>query len=282
MFNAINRHDDAGLGWSTPLLYAAALAYLAAPLLWYAWRERGRLGWRDPARRSLVLAWLVPFAVFALLSPVKRIGLHWLLSFLPALALSVALALDERRLGLAVRFFAVVALAHVLAALVAAALPLETWKKTSLYSRIVFPGRIAELMDAVSPDLRGRVLAADSYAAGALFSYYAKEHVPIFGPGTSHARQDDLDTDWRALNGKDLLVLRRQPPAPAEYQPYFRTVETKRIPLGGSAYHAVIGSGFDYAAYRARVLGEVRDRYYRIPGWLPVGHCYFFERYFPG
>src|SRR5262249_3532454 len=39
MFNAINRHEDAGFAWSTPLLYAAALAYFAAPLLWYAWRE---------------------------------------------------------------------------------------------------------------------------------------------------------------------------------------------------------------------------------------------------
>ncbi len=282
MFNAINRHDDAGLGWSTPLLYAAALAYFAAPLLWYAWRERARLGWRDPVRLALVLAWVVPLAVFALLSPVKRIGLHWLLSFLPALALTVALALDERRLGLVVRFFAVVAAVHVFAAVVAAALPRETWKNTSLYSRIVFPGRISELMDAVSPYADGRVLAADSYAAGALFSYYAGTHVPVFGVGTSHARQDDLETDWRALEGKDLLVLRRQPLAPGEYQPYFRKVETKRIALGGGHYHAVIGSGFDYATYRARVLGEVRDRYYRIPHWLPVGHCYFFERYFPG
>jgi hypothetical protein len=281
MFNAINRHDDAGLGWSTPLLYAAALAYCAAPLLWYAWRERTRLGWADPARRALVLAWLVPLAVFAALSPVKRIGLHWLLSFLPALALSVALALDERRLGLAVRVFAVLAAAHVLAAVVAAALPLELWQKTRFYARIVFPGRIAELLEGVAPDARGKVIAADSYAAAALLAYYSKAPVPVFGAGTSHARQDDLATDWRTLDGKDLVVLRREAPAADEYRPYFRSVETKRLPLGGGAYHAVIGTGFDYAAYRTRVLGEVRERYYRIPRWLPVGHCYFFERYFP-
>src|SRR5262249_32348627 len=89
MFNAINRHDDARFGWSTPLLCAASLAYFAAPLFWYAWRERARLGWREPARLALALAWIVPLAVFAVLSPVKRIGLHWLLSFLPALTLSV-------------------------------------------------------------------------------------------------------------------------------------------------------------------------------------------------
>jgi hypothetical protein len=41
----------------------------------------------------------------------------------------------------------------------------------------------------------------------------------------------------------------------------------------------VLGREFDYGAYRDRVLAEVRDRYYRIPGYLPRGRCYFCERY---
>jgi hypothetical protein len=45
--------------------------------------------------------------------------------------------------------------------------------------------------------------------------------------------------------------------------------------------HAVRGRGFDYEAYRTHVLAAVRERYYRIPAFLPVGRCYFFERYFP-
>ena len=281
MFNAINRHEDAGFSGATPLLYAAALAYLAAPLLWYAWRERAALGWADPARRALLLAWLVPLAVFAALSPVKRIGLHWLLSFLPALALSVALALDERRLKHVARFFAGFALLHVLAIAVAAAVPLEAWKETRFYPRIVFPGRVEELLAKAAPDSSGRVLAADSYAAAALFAYYARRPVPVFGVGTSHARQDDIATDWRSLDGKDLVVLRREAPGADEYRPYFKALEVKRIALGGGSYHAIVARGFDYAAYRARVLSDIRDRYYRIPHWLPAGHCYFFERYFP-
>ena len=285
MFNAINRHEDAGLSWTTPLLYALSLAYLAAPLLWYAWRERRALGRGEPLRRALLLAWLVPLAVFAALSPVKRIGLHWLLSFLPALALSVALVLDEKRLKRAARFFAAFAVLHVCAAAIAAALPLEAWKEMpllrELYPRIVFPGRTAELLAAVAPDAKGRVLAADSYAAAALFAYYARRPVPVFGVGTSHARHDDIATDWRRLNGKDLVVLRREPPGPDDYRPYFKSVEVRRLPLSAGSYHAVIGHHFDYPAYRAGVLADIRDRYYRIPGWLPVGHCYFFERYFP-
>jgi 4-amino-4-deoxy-L-arabinose transferase-like glycosyltransferase len=285
MFNAINRHEEGGSGWSaaTPALYAASLAYLAAPLLWFAWRGRRRLreAWRRPGERALLLAWLVPLAVFAALSPVKRIGLHWLLSFIPALVITVALALERRQLVASVRWFAVLAALHAIPIAVVGALPLATWKSSPLYQRLVFPGRIAELRDAIAQDLAGRVLAADSYAAAALLEYHARQPVPVFGRGTSHARQADIDTDWRRLAGRDFVILRRQAPSLQDYQPYFRSIEIRQLPLGGGRYHAVLGSGFDYEAYRAGVLADIRERYYRIPAALPVGRCYFFERYFP-
>ncbi|HEY6966133.1 MAG TPA: glycosyltransferase family 39 protein [Burkholderiales bacterium] len=285
MFNAINRHAEGGSDWSPakPALYAAALAYVGAPLFWFAWRGRARLreAWRRPGERALLLAWLAPLAVFALLSPLKRIGLHWLLSFAPALVLSVALALEQRALAACVRFFALLAVLHMVPIAVIGALPLQTWKDPRAYARLVFPGRIDELLAAVAPDLKGRVLATDSYASAALLEYHLKQPVAVLGRGTSHARQDDLDTDWRALDGKDVVILRREPPPPGEYDPYFRRVEAKTIALGGGRYLAFVGAGFDYAAYRARVLADIRDRYYRIPAVLPVGRCFFFDRYFP-
>jgi 4-amino-4-deoxy-L-arabinose transferase-like glycosyltransferase len=286
MFNAINRHEEGDSGWSlaTPGLYAASLAYVAAPLLWFAWRQRDRLraAWRRPGERALLLAWLVPLAVFALLSPVKRIGLHWLLSFVPALVLTVATAFDRQALAASVRWFAVLAALHMVPIAVIGVLPLETWQSSRLYPRLVFPGRIGELTAAAAPDLKGRQVATDSYASAALLEYHLRQPVAVFGRGTSHARQDDIDTDWRALDGKDIVVLRRELPSIDEYLPYFRSVDTRRYALGAGSYHALVGSGFDYAAYRRGVLADVRDRYYRIPSRLPVGHCYFFERYFPG
>ncbi|MGH8675180.1 MAG: ArnT family glycosyltransferase [Burkholderiales bacterium] len=282
LFNAINRHESAGWSALTPLLYAASLAYLAAPVLWIAWRERACMlaAAKAPHVRVLLLAWLVPIAVFALLSPVRRIGLHWLLSFVPALILTAALALERRRLATIVRFFAWFGALHAVVIGIVVALPLDTWKSTSLYSRLVFPGRTEELLAAVGPQSDAHVLAADSYAAGALFAYYTRKPVPVFGIGTSHARQDDIATDWRTYAGRDFLILRRQAPGAEEYRSFFRDLDIRRIPLGGGSYYAVLGKGFRYERYRAEVLEAVRDRYYRIPRWLPVRRCYFFERYF--
>ena len=278
MFNAINRHEGAGLSWATPPLFLAAIAYLAAPLAWYAWRERSRLGWENPLRRALILSWLVPFAVFAALSPVKRIGLHWLLSFMPALVLSAALALERRQLAACARFFAVFAVLHAVAIAALATMPLEAWSSSKLYSRLMFLTRAPELIAAASPGLYA--LAADSYSTAAVLSFHARRDVPVFGRGSSHARHDDILTDWRRYAGSDLLVLQREAPLPGDYRPFFREIELRQIPLGGAIFHAVLGRGFDYEAYRARVLTEVRERYYRIPAWLPAGRCYFFERYF--
>ena len=282
MFNAINRHQDDG-GWSlqTPALYVASLAYLAAPLLWFAWRGRGDLhaAWARPAERALLLAWLLPLAVFALLSPVKRIGLHWLLSFLPAIVATLALALEREKLETALRFLGAFALVHVAAVIALAALPLQTWKDSRLYPRLVFLAHAPELIEAAAPG--SAALASDSYSSAAVLAYHARRKVPVFGTGSSHARHDDILTDWREYKGRDLLVLRREPPPEAAYRPYFRSIETRRVELRGATFHAVLGRGFDYEAYRAGVLSAVRERYYRIPRWLPQGRCYFFERYSP-
>jgi len=283
MFNAINRHQDDG-GWSlvTPALYGLALAYLAAPLLWHAWRGRGalRAAWDRPAGRALLAAWLVPLAVLAALSPVKRIGLHWLLPFLPALAASAALALGRAQLASSARFLGALAALHVAAVLVLAALPLERWGPAKLQPRLAFLARTDEVVAALAPQLERYRLAADSYSVAALLAYHARRPVAVFGAGSSHARHDDILTDWRAYRGADLAIVRREAPPLEDYRPFFREVEMRAVPIRGATLYAVLGRAFDYDAYRARVLTAVRERYYRIPAWLPVGRCYLFERYF--
>ncbi len=292
MFNAINRHDDARLSWTTPALYALSLAYLAAPLLWFAWKERARLRAALPRAEvgAAVAAWLVPLVVFALISPVRRIGLHWLLAFVPAIALSVALALERRALIVALRWFGALAVVHVALIVAGAALPLESWKgpldrwgRPGSYERLAQSWALLADPEAVlrplGPLLARYRLTAESYSVGAELSYHTGRHVPVFGTGSSHARQDDIDSDWRRYDGRDFLILLRGPPDLERFRPYFREVETREVSARGVTHYAVLGRGFDYAAYREGVLAVVNARWYRIPSWLPVGGCYFFERY---
>jgi hypothetical protein len=121
MFNFVNRHGDAGWSLKTPLLYAVTLIYvLGPPVLWLALKNR-RSASADSSARALpgalgTLAWL-PFLLFALLSGVKQIGLHWLLSFVPFTLIWLTLRLPPATLQKLGLFFAGFATLHIAAIL---------------------------------------------------------------------------------------------------------------------------------------------------------------------
>jgi 4-amino-4-deoxy-L-arabinose transferase-like glycosyltransferase len=284
MFNALNRHGGAGLSWRTPALYAATLAYLLSPLaVLVLWRRRGELRALAGAgeMRALAIIGFVPLAIFAALSLVKTIGLHWLLSFVPFVLAAVALAATAQQRATLRRFFLGYAALHVAAALVVAALPVETWRGLRMYTGIVMTARTQEVLDRIEPFARDYVFAASGYSPAVTLSFTAKRYFPVFGAGSSHARHDDILTDWRPLDGRNILVLRKDVPPPADYEPYFHEVEYRSFEVRGARFHLVLGRGFRYATYREQVLDEVRRRWYAIPAWLPPGGCYFCERYFP-
>ena len=300
MFNLYNRHADAGLSWKTPMLYGATLLYVLSPVaLAQLARSRGRVAaaWRDASSRFFVIACALPFGLFAALSAVKLIGLHWLLSFVPFFFIAAALVLSREQLRGSVVFLGLFSLVHVAVIVAAGALPLEYWKGVRQYDGIVFHFRIVDVLREIERYRGEFELAADGYSPAVTASYYLrrtaagaqssgapaewrKSYVFVFGAASSHARHDDILTDFRRLDGRNILVLRKNAPEDRDYRPYFRSVEYRAFVLSGATFHVVLGRGFDYAAYRARVLAPARDRYYRIPSYLPQGRCYFCERYF--
>jgi len=283
MFNVYNRHGDAALSWKTPLLFVVTAAYVLSPIAAVQLaRARARLreGWQDPSIRFFLVACAVPFAIFAGLSTFKLIGLHWALSFVPFFFLAAAMLLTEKELRHSVVYLGLFSLVHVAAITAALALPLETWQRSRLYDGIVYHFRIHDLLDAVRPFEKNFRFAADGYSPASTASFYLRRHVAVFGPASSHARHDDILTDFRELQGGNILVLRKSPPADSDYRPYFTSVEYRSVTLSGAVFYIVLGKGFDYPAYRDGVLAPVRERYYRIPWYLPQGRCYFCERYF--
>ena len=285
MFNAYNRNAGAGAGWSwkTPLLYAVSVLYLLSPVaLWQLAKGRGavRAALADPGARFFAFMFAFPFGFFAALSLVKQIGLHWMLGFVPFFFVTAGWTLTAGQLRRSVVYLGAFSALHVAAIAVAAALPLETWKGSRVYDGIVYHARIQDVLKEIEPYEGRFALAADGYSPAVTASYYSGRYFFVFGKGSSYARHDDILTDFRPLDGKDILVLRKDPPEDPDYRPYFRTVEYRQFTIAGATFHLVLGRGFDFAAYREGVLKPVRDRLYAIPAYLPQGRCYFCERYF--
>lgn len=290
MFNLYNRHEDAGLSWKTPLIYVATLVYVLTPFaLFYLARYRQEVlaVVRGDAGLAAVLCLAaVPFTLFAALSSVKLIGLHWLLSFVPLVFVVAAAALPLPSLRRLVGWTAGLAGLHVALIVVVAQLPLSTWSHTRQYDGLVLTFKTQELLAELQPYEKDYVFASDGYSNAVTLGYNARRYFLVFGEGSSHARHDDILTDFRELDGKNILVLRKSAPSEQsrreEYQPYFHEVEYRSVSLDGVTYYLVLGRGFDYGAYRAGVLRKIKDKFYRIPAFLPIAGCYFGERYFPG
>lgn len=287
MFNLVNRHGDAGLSWKTPLLYLASAAYvLTPPVAWRLVRAGAappRVAGADAAGGRRALRWLalVPLAILAALSLVKTVGLHWIASFAFPAVLWFACTAGARSMARALAFAAVFALLHWIAIGVLAALPIETFRAWSSYPGLVMTVRSDELAHALEPWRDTHVIASDGYSPAVTIGHALGEHVVVFGRGTSHARHDDILTDFRALDGRDFLIVRRRADRVGEFDAYFERTVHRTIAIRGANFHLIDGRGFRYAKYRDEVLDAVRERYYAVPRWLPGDACYFCDRYFP-
>ena len=294
MFNLVNRNEGAGWAWRNPLLYLASLAYVASPPLlmemaratrtWFGTRFSGAAVAPDGAERA-ALVWLfgVPFALFALLTLGKTIGLHWLASFVVPAVLWFALrraGCDQRMTG-ALRFLGWFAAFHYLLIATLLALPTETFRAWKSYPSLVMTvhgPELAQALAAYGPDV---TFASNGYSAAVTMSYSVGRRFIVFGPGSSHARHDDILTDFRELAGRDIVIVRKDNFKPGEYEPYFDRVTYRSVTLRGARFDLIEGHGLRYETYRDAVLDQVRQRYYQLPRWLPRGQCYFCERYFP-
>ncbi|MEO8409248.1 MAG: glycosyltransferase family 39 protein [Propionivibrio sp.] len=285
LFNFINRNTDTGLGWQNPSLYVGSLLYLATPWLILAlWRQKTAVAAavRDQCEAGASF-WLmfVPLALFALMSLWRQVGLHWLLTFVPLLAVLAAIALTPPLLARLTRWSAALAALHVAAIVVVAQLPIQTWKDSGYFDGIVLTVHADQLIEKLQPYAADYLFATDGYSSAATLAYNANRRFAVFGEGSFHARQDDFMTDWRAQDGRKVLILRKSEPDRAKYGRFFAHVEFREFELYGARYYVVLGQGFLYAAYHEQVLTRIRDRFYRLPGWLPLRACEFCARYFP-
>lgn len=288
LFNLVSRHAGEGKSYSIPrnlAFYVGTQIYMATPpVLFFLARRRGELRrlLAEPAAHAAFLAFAVPMAALGVAAATLLFGAYWVLAFYPFFFLLLPRVLPERELRRAIAFVAVFTALHLAVLVPALARPLESWREARFYGALVTMEATGEIVGAVAPYREGARLAAPGYSLAALLGHETGEPVAVFGLGSHYARQDDALTDFRALDGGDLLIVSRHPISYADHAPYFRAVETAVVTVRGIPIHLVRGGGFRYALYRRDVLAEIRRRHYAIPPWLPCFGCPFLERYFPG
>ncbi len=285
MFNLFNRNQGAAFELSHPLTYLLMMAYLITPpALLLLFRHRHRLSARaasSPGLRLLACVVVVPLLFFLLLSAAKLIGLHWVMAFYAFGFVWLAFALPADVLRRCAAGMAVFAALHVGVVAALFTTTLETWRTTpvlsGIYPEVVRSYRAAEIVRQVQSP--GAVLMAEAYTAASIYGFARRQYMPVFGVGRFHARQDDQLVDFSVYQGKTIRVLLSGEAVSPEYSLYFDSVRAFSIEQDGAPVYLMEGVNFDYAAYKQGVLGEIHNRFYEIPGWLPMTGCPFCKRY---
>lgn len=284
MFNVFNRNKDHSLALGTFLLFVAFQIYLATPwMTYYLLRNAGNIyrGVRKENNLFFYLA-VTPMGLLALLSFFDT-SLHWTLSFYPFVYLMLVY-IDTATIRRIIRLSLIFSGLHVLVVIVALALPIETMKNHRYYADIVMGFHGDEIYEALTPYRADYVFGTPGYTTAALMTYQSGEPFLVFNDDDRNGRNDDKVTDFRALDGKNILILSTLPVKPAElrdYVEYFEDFTVDTLPIRGAEFSVVYGKGFRYDRYRELFLKQILQDCYQIPDYLPKGQCFFYEWYFP-
>ena len=282
LFNLFNRTQ--GTHWSsiTLLKYLGWLLYLITPPVLYYIVRQYRQTWRKVTTDKygiFLLLFLLPILMLLFISTWKSVGLHWLFSFLPMLAMGLVVLLDARQFRICCYFMLPYSMLHVIAIFILLAFSHDIFRNNEgVYQDIVFGFEQQEILAQLKPYLDDYRLATTSYSESALLSYSQRKHVLVLGNGSYHGRQDDLLTDFRKLNGGDIIIFDYNDSV-KKYSRYFEKFDVYPMMVKGMKFYYALGQGFKYSRYHTEVLVGVMNSFYKIPDGLPVGACYMFDRY---
>ena len=278
MFNVINRNQNIEKNYTGILVFIAFQIYLCTPwLLYHVYRDFDRIKQGIRKDRNLFFTlFCLPNLLLGVVS-LHHTGLHWYFSFYPFLFLFL-FYLRADRLRRIVKYSAVFTLAHLLFVAAVLMLPVETFKNTEFYDDLLTFTHGDEIYQAIQKKYgdNNYILAANGYSPASVLTYYSGHEFIVFAGGSKYGRHFDKLNDFRAYDGRDILIV-----ADAEdIDDYFDQVEHDTITVRGQVFPITIGKGFRYRNYRDRFLAWIQEKFYNIPDFLPIGRCFFYDMYF--
>lgn len=283
LFNLFNRTADADAPMSSLLKYMGILVYLFSPfLIYFVFKNRKELKIQLADNFSRTYLWflVLPLFLFLLLIVRKEVGLHWLFSFYPFAFMAIAGVLSVKQWRWTFHFMWLFGLLHVVGIISILTLPAETFSgKNEAVQNLVFGKHSSEVLAELKPYEKDYAFATISYGMSSVASYHSKKHFMVFSKGSYHAREDDHLTDYKDLDGKNILIFKRTTLFLDELSKYFVKSQRKTIHVRGTTFELLIGNSFKYNLYRELVLKKINHDFYTIPEWLPVGQCEFKDKY---
>ena len=279
LFNLTLRNETAHFSFFTVIFYFAILLYLYNPILLCFFLYKIRT--YNFKNNFWCYAAFIPIIFYFFLSFIKEIGLHWLFCAYPFFFIAMFWYLSEKQLKISNIIMLIFTLLHLTCIFIFLHLPTNIWQHNKYFTKINWFFHYDKIAITIKPYIdKGFFLTTPSYSQSYLLTYKYNNPAAVWGTGSVHGRDDDLQTDFKQLDKKNILIVDINSSInTAAIQPYFLHYQIIKKYLYGMPYNLIFGYNFDYLRYKNTTLKNIYKKYYQIPEYLPRGKFYFKAKY---
>lgn len=279
LFNFFSRGaNNTSININGVIEFFALFTYIITPWgLYYLFKSKNKTQNHKFNKLVFFILALV-FLIFLTVSLKNRIGLHWFLLFIPYIYL-LFVYLDYGQLKKMFKFNAIFSFVHIAILMVVVFTPKNLFEDFRRYSDLV-------LIDNPQAVCRGiqeydvKRFFTSGYTSAAFLSYHCKKDINMLFYDRKYARFDDKLVDVRELNNENLVFMNKRKMDSSYFKGVCSDVSIEKKMLGGAPFYFAECNDFNYETYKKEFLDFANENYYNIPDWLPVGECYFKDRYY--
>lgn len=97
---------------------------------------------------------------------------------------------------------------------------------------------------------------------------------------SKYGRLDDKLVNIKDLENKTIYIFNQNKPNLKNLNDIFQEIDIIPLKIENQLFYIVKGKNLKYKKYKKNYLDIQKDKFYNIPSWLPIGNCYFNDRYY--
>ncbi|MFA5461093.1 MAG: glycosyltransferase family 39 protein [Sulfurimonas sp.] len=276
LFNFFARTQSSSYNIGSVLGYFGLILYILTPWgLYYLYKTKFS---KNNLLKLLISILSVAFFIFFIVSLKNNIGLHWFLIFVPYIFLLFTF-MDDKHLKKLLKYNVIFTSVHIIILMSILNTPPSLLSEHKKYSDIVMytqPEVLCKKLEIFDDEK----IFTLGYSTASLLSHYCKREVYTIFNNSKYGRMDDKLLDVRTLEGKDITIFNKSPIKKEQLQSVCSSSELSSFELNGATFYTAKCRDFNYDEYKKLYLEYQNKHFYNIPSWLPLGKCYFKERYF--
>ena len=276
LFNFFARTEHNSYNIGTILGYFGLILYIFTPWgVYFLFKSKFE---KNKLLKLLVSILGVAFFIFLVVSLKNKIGLHWFLIFTPYIFLLFSF-LESEKLEKLFRYHAIFTSVHIAIIVTLLLLPTSLLKEHKNYSDVVMytqPEALCAELDKFGDE---RIFTM-GYSTASLLSHYCKKDVITLFNNSKYGRFDDKLLDVRELSDSNITLFNKSKINEKILSEVCGSYTLNTLEINGANFYTATCKEFNYENYKTLYLDIQNEKFYNIPSWLPVGECYFKERYY--